>query len=62
VADVPRSTLQIKLLQDPSTIYRRYVLDIKGPDIRVRQYERGQWDKQRMKDLLSTLQHSPSNS
>lgn len=52
---VPMSALHAQLKGDPATIYRRYVLELKGPDFKVRQYERGYWTEQRMKEVYVAL-------
>lgn len=52
---IPMSTLHARLVGDPATIYRRYVLELKGPDFKVRQYEQGYWTEQRMKEVYAAL-------
>lgn len=55
---VPIQDLTVSMKRDPSTIYRRYVLEIAGPDIHVRQYEGGKWSEQKMQDVHDSLSTS----
>lgn len=56
---VPASQLKVDMKRDPSTIYRRYILDIEGPNTQIHQYERGKWNEAMMKEVLRELSPSP---
>lgn len=49
---VPLSQIKVTLKRDPSTIHKHFVLDIEGPGVHVRQYERGPWNRQKMERVL----------
>ena len=49
------SDLSVKMKRD-STLYRRYLIEFKGPNLSVRQYEWGAWKKNQMISVLLELQ------